>query len=390
MNKIVLLCCAVIIVQAKTLSLSTYLEAVDRSTLMRAYSAKIDSTLATSRMDVQTEGFLLNGMIANAEDKNSDNSEVEFHVSIEKELYLGDNDKYINALKLEGEKQKNLQLNRVKNIIYTHYINACVLKDKMDLIQEMKNTHTKLTQLIKIGVDGGEFDKSTLLQSELIIGELYLRNNRLKRQYNEARSQLQLYTQYEAEPFCQDLAYVVNIKEDIALEALLLDTLEAQVHSASALHRFNDTSLQSLRVGVGYDDEMDLTRGIAYVQIPLTQGSRRESERERAQALKLSSLNELSFKKSQMQTSLRVYQQSQEVRQERLIYLRETLVPKAYESAVLLKERFLGSEGSYVAFIQSQKLLYELLMQDIQTHEQMLLAQAKFYEIMGINPLKEN
>ncbi len=390
MKKIVLLCCAVIVIQAKTFSLSTYLEAVHSSVLMHAYSSKIDSNLATSRMGVQTEGFLLNGMIGNAEDKNSNNSEVEFHVSVEKELYLGDSDMYINALKIEGKKQKKLQLNRIKNVIYTHYINACVLKDKMDLIQEMKKTHTQLTQLIKIGVDGGEFDKSSLLQSELIIGELYLRNNKLKRQYNEARSQLQLYTQYEAEPLCQDLPYVVNIKEDIALEALLLESLEATVHSASALYNFNDTSLQSLRVGVGYDDEMDLTRGIAYIQVPLSQGSRRESERERAQALKLSSLNELNFKKSQMQTTLSVYQQSQEVRQERLIYLRETLVPKAYESAVLLKERFLGSEGSYVAFIQSQKFLYELLMQDIQTHEQMLLAQAKFYEIMGIDPLKEN
>ncbi len=375
--------------QAGSLSLESYLTAVDESNAVSAMKAQTASQAASQRSQVQSEGFLLNGELGYAAEKKSDRDALEYHISVEKRLYFGDNDTYLNALTLSTQKQQTLQLNQLRTIVYEQYINACAFQEKAGLLKDAQDRNIELTRLINEGVKGGEFDRSSLLRSELIVDDLQLRIRDLETQYNEALQMLQLYTRTEEEPLCQDLPLEILIDNNLEAESTLYSYLEGEISAASALKSFRDTTVQDITVGVGYDNEIDLTRAVVFMQIPLTQGSRRKSEREAATQSKLAAQEQLIFAKAQMQSQIRTYTTTQQSRQKSLKRLDDILIPKAYETSVLLLERFMGSEGSYLDYIESQKALFDLLLRGIDTRAQALLAQARIYRTLGIDPQKD-
>jgi len=369
--------------------LAAYLEAVESSNAANTLKAQSVSQAALQRSQVQSEGFLLNGELGYAAEKQSDRDAFEYHLSVEKRLFLGDSDAYADAIGLSSEKQQTLQLNQLKTVVYEYYINACTLQEKSGLLRDAQERNIELTKLIDEGVQGGEFDRSALLRSELVVDELQLRIRDLESQYYEALQTLQLYTKSSEEPLCQDLPFAITLKDGLEEDSLLYQYLESEIAATSALKNFRSSAIQEVTLGIGYDDEMDLTRGIVFVQIPLTQGSRRQSEREAASQAKLAAQEQLLFSRAQMQSQIRSYQMAQQTRQNAYQRLNDVLIPAAYESSVLLLERFMGSEGSYLEYIDSQKALFDLLIRGIETRADSLLAQARLYRTLGIDPQKD-
>lgn len=374
---------------AGSTSLESYLASVESSNVVTAMNAQMASQAASQRSQVQSEGFFLNGELGYAAEKQSDRDAVEYHLSIEKQLLLGDSGSYVDAMKLSSGKQKQLQTNRLKGIVYEHYINACTFNEKAGLLNDAKERNIKLTQLISEGVEGGEFDRSALLRSELVVQALQLRIRDLNSRYFEALQTLQLYTGRSEKPLCQDLPFEVAVTDDLEADSLLYQYLQSEITTASALHDFRSSTVQEITLGVGYDNEMDLSRAVVFMQIPLTQGSRRNSEREAAVTAKMAAQQQLLFSKNQIDSQIRAYTTTQQIRQESFKRLNDILIPKAYETSVLLLERFMGSEGSYLAYIDSQTMLFDLLLQGIDTHANALLAQARLYQTLGIDPQKD-
>ncbi len=375
--------------EAGSLSLESYLATVDSSNAVAAMNAQTASQAASQRSIVQTDGFLLNGVLGYAAEKQSDRDAVEYHISLEKNLYFGNSDTYLNALELSTQKQQEFKLNQLKTVVYEQYINACAYREKAGLLKDAQERNIELTRLIDQGVQGGEFDRSSLLRSELIVDDLELRIRALATEYNAALQTLQLYTRTNEEPLCQDLPLEIQLTDNLEADSTLYRYLEGEIAAASALKGFRDTPVQDITVGVGYDNEIDLSRAIVFVQIPLTRGSRRQSEREAAAQSKLATQEQLIFAKAQIQAEINTYITTQLSRQKSLTRLNDVLVPKAYETSVLLLERFMGSEGSYLEYIDSQKSLFDLLLLSIDTRAEALLAQARIYRTLGIDPQKD-
>lgn len=374
---------------AGSASLEAYLTAAESTSAVTALNAQSASQAAAQRSQVQSEGFFLNGELGYAAEKESDRDALEYHVSLEKELIFGDGDAYVNALSLSSEKQQQLQLNQLKTVVYEYYINACTFQEKVGLLKDALERNIELTALINDGVEGGEFDRSALLRSELVVDDLALRVQNLESLYYEALQSLQLYTQMDDEPLCRDLPLEISLTANPETDSTLYQQLEYAVSATSALKTFNDTTIRNVTLGVGYDNEMDLSRAVVFMQIPLTPGSKRSSEREAATKAHLSAQQQLLFSKAQIQSQIRIYYTAQLTRQNALARLNDELIPKAYETTVLLQERFMGSEGSYLAYIESQKMLFELLIQGIETRSDALIAQAKLYRTLGIDPQKD-
>jgi outer membrane protein TolC len=371
--------------------LDSYLSAVGSSYAVGALNAQSAAQAALQRSQVQSEGFLLNGEAGYASEKNGDRSKAEYHLSVEKRLLFGDSGAYADALKISSQKQQELQLYRLKTVVYEHYINACTLEEKAALLKDAQKRNIELTKLIDEGVKGGEFDRSALLRSELIVDELQLRISDLENRYFEALQSLRLYTRKEnsEEPFCQDLPSEIAITENPEQYSTLYRYLESEIAATSALQNFRAAAVEEIKLGVGYDNEIDLSRGIVFMQIPLTQGSRRSSEREAAAQAKLAAHQQLLFAKAQVESQIRTYTAAQQTRLNTFERLNDVLIPKAYESSALLLERFMGSEGSYLSYIDSQKGLFDLLIQGIDTRADALLAQAKLYRTLGVDPQKD-
>lgn len=370
-------------------TLQSYLAAVESSNAVNTIKAQTKAEAALQGTRVQTEGLLLNGELAYAAEKESDRDALEYHLSVEKRLFVGNSDAYIDALRLSSEKQQTLKLNQLKTLVYEQYISACTLQEKTGLLKDAKDRNIELTKLIDAGVKGGEFDRSALLRSELIVDELQLRIRELESRYFETLQTLQLYTKSEQEPLCQDLPFAISPQGDLEADSLLYQSLESEIASAGALRDFHSTTVSEVTVGIGYDNEMDVNRATLFMQIPLTQGSRRKSEREAAAQMKLAAQEKLVFAKAQIQAQLRSYTAAQQNRQNTYRRLNDTLIPAAYETSSLLLERFMGSEGSYLAYIESQKALFDLLIKGIDTRAETLLAQARLYRILGIDPQKD-
>lgn len=389
MKILLLLLLSLAVLNAGSMPLASYLTAVESSNTVNALNAQIAAQAALQRSQVQSEGFLLNGELGYAAEKQGNRDAFEYHISVEKRLLLGNSGNYADAIRLSSTTQQTLQLNRLRTVVYEHYINACALQEKAGLLKDAQERNIELTKLIDEGVRGGEFDRSALLRSELIVDELQLRIRELESRYYEALQTLQLYASQEQEPLCQDLPFDISIKDDLEADSLLYRYLESEIAASSALKAFHATALKEVSVGVGYDNEMDLSRGIVFMQIPLTQGSRRESEREAATQSKLAAQQQLLFAKAEMQAQIRSYKKAQQTRQKAYQRLNDILIPTAYETSVLLQERFMGSEGSYLAYIESQKALFDLLIRGIDTRADALLAKARLYRTLGIDPQKD-
>jgi len=370
-------------------TLQSYLAAVESSNAVTSVKAQTAAQAVLQGVQVQTEGLFLNGELGYAAEKEGSRDALEYHVSLEKRLFLGDSDAYIDALELSSQKQQLLQINRLKTLVYEQYISACTLQEKTGLLKDAQDRNIELTKLISEGVKGGEFDRSALLRSELIVNELQLRIRELESRYFETLQTLQLYTNSTEEPLCQDLPFEIASQDDLEADSLLYQSLESEISATSALNNFHGSPVSELTLGIGYDNEIDLSRAIVFMQIPLTQGSRRQSERQAAAQMKLAAQQKLIFTKAQIQAQLRSYAAAQENRQNSYGRLNDVLIPTAYETSSLLLERFMGSEGSYLAYIDSQKALFDLLIKSIDTRAETLLAQARLYRILGIDPQKD-
>ncbi len=375
--------------QAGSLPLTSYLDNVASTNTLKSIHAQIGAEMASQQSQLQSEGFLLNGELDYADIKNSNDSAVEFHVSLQKQILFGGNDDYTDALKISAEKRKELQTNQLKAIVYEHYINACTFQEKAGLLNDAKERNIELTKLIEAGVAGGEFDRSALLRSELVVQQLQLRIRDFNSRYYEALQMLMLYSAQEEEPLCQDLPFDIPMIRDPEQESLLYQSLQSDILTSSALQHFRSATIQEVTIGVGYDNEIDTSRGLVFMQIPLTKGSRRESQREAAIQAKLSAQEKMLFATKRLQSQIRTYKTTQEIRQESFKRLNDILIPKAYETSVLLLERFMGSEGSYLEYINSQTMLFDLLLEGIDTHAKALVSQAKLYQALGIDPQKD-
>jgi len=376
-------------VYAGSLPLESYLASVKRSSAVIALNAKVAEKAATDSSSVLPEGYQFNGTLGYADEKNSDRNALEYHLSVEKQFLFGDGDAYVDALKLSSEKQQHLQLIQLKNIVYTQYINACMFQEKIGLLKDAEDRNHQLTQLIDEGVKGGEFDQSALLRSELVVDRLQLRIAALESLYYASLQTLQLYTDKEEEPLCRDLPLEIILTANPETDSILYQYLENELSAASALRNFTDTSIQSITLGAGYENEMDLSRAIVFMQIPLSPGSRRQSQREASQKAQLAAQQNLSFSKAKIQAQIRSYYTAQLTRKNTLARINDELIPRAYESTVLLEERFKGAEGSYLSYIESQKTLFELLNRGIEIRFEALLAQAILYQTLGIDPNKD-
>jgi outer membrane protein TolC len=86
---------------------------------------------------------------------------------------------------------------------------------------------------------------------------------------------------------------------------------------------------------------------------------------------------------------IQAYKTAQKMRNATLERLNNVLILKAYQTTVLLKEQFMGSEGSYLEYIDSEKTLFNLLIRSVDTVTESLLAKAKLYYMLGIDPQKD-
>ncbi|MDQ1340087.1 MAG: hypothetical protein QG567_1244 [Campylobacterota bacterium] len=375
---------------AQSVSLQVFLESAKFSEAAKALEMQSAVKTSAERSEVLSGGFLLNGEIGNASAKNINRDKLEYHVSVEKNILLGNNDAYLKALNLSLDQQKTLQINRLKNIVSEHYIKACSFKEKINLLNDAKNRSLELTALIQEGVAGGEFDLSSLLRSELSADELQLNIDALKSNYSESLNMLYAYTQNDSdEPLCRDLEYEITLSDDLAEHSILYAQLESEIKTASALNKFRSNTMQDITLGVGYDDETDLTRATVFLKIPLSAGDRLENERETARLSQLNAQQQLLFTKKEMHSQIHAYMVAQETRSATLKRLNDVLILRAYQTAVLLKERFIGSEGTYLEYIDSENTLFSLLIRSVDTATESLLAKAKLYYTLGIDPQKD-
>ncbi len=377
--------------QSEPISLSTYLKASENSDASRALEAQTAMAVSAQRTDVLSEGFQLNGVLGYAADKKSSRDALEYHVSIDKQLLLGDSDRYLDALTLSAVQQQTLKTNRLKNRVYEHYINACMFEEKIKLLNDAQDRNVALTALIQEGVEGGEFDLSALLRSELAVDTLELRIHELKSQYKAAGKRLHIYLDdaVQGSPLCDDLPSSIDPSENLEKHALLYRQLESDIATASALKHYRSTAIEEITLGIGYTNEMDIERGLVFAKIPLTSGSRLNNERESARLAELSAQQQLLYVKTAMEAELKVYEKTQKARRHTLRRLNNHLIPKAYAATMLLQERFMGSEGSYLAYIESQSMLFDLLIRGVDTLSNARLAQAELYRTMGIDPQKD-
>ncbi len=376
--------------QGEPISLSTFLKASETSDAAKALEAHTAMHFSAQRNSVLSDGFQLYGELDYASAKEDERNKIEYHVAVEKQLLLGDSDRYLDALTLSAKQQKMLKINQLKSIVFEHYINACTFEEKIDLLKDAQDRNIQLTMLIKEGVEGGEFDRSALLRSELVVDELELGIHKLKSQYKAARKRLHIYLKdRQGKPLCEDLPSGILLFDNLEENAVLYRQLESDIAATSAMKQFKSTTVQEMTLGIGYDNEMDVSRGLVFMQIPLTAGSRLENERESARLAELSARQQLMYVKTEMDAELNVYTKAQKTRRHTLRRLNNHLIPKAYEATVLLQERFMGSEGSYLAYIESQTMLFELLLRGVDTLSNALLAQARLYRTMGIDPQKD-
>ncbi len=376
--------------QAQTVSLGDFLESVKSSEGAKALETQSVSKISTAKNEVLSGGFILNAQTGYASTRYDNRNAHESHVTVEKNILLGDSDAYLKALNLSLTEVNALELNRLKALIFEHYINACSYKEKISLLMDAKERESELASLIKEGVEGGEFDQSSLLQSELAVEELQLSIDALESNYNDVLSGLYAYTQNNSgEPLCKDLPYEIAIEEDIQEHSTLFTQMQSEITAAAALNKFRSGSVQDITLGAGYDNEMDVTRSIVFLRIPLSSGDSLDNERESARLEQINARQQLLFMQRKTQMQIQAYKTAQKMRNATLERLNNVLILKAYQTTVLLKEQFMGSEGSYLEYIDSEKTLFNLLIRSVDTVTESLLAKAKLYYMLGIDPQKD-
>jgi hypothetical protein len=372
----------------KKVPFSFYIKDIKKSSIALSIERDIASNRLTRENELLSDGFKLNTELGYAADKNSDDDALEYHLSIEKPIRFGDRDTYSNLLKLSATLQKQMYINRIKNHIYSLYIDACMIDEKIWLLEDAKSRNIKMTQLILAGVEGGEFDRSALLRSELSFDELTLRTDALNSKYAQIIKELNIYVLDDTlKPLCSDLeSEVPRLSKDLLSHSVYYQQMQKEREVSHALTKYRDRVINEISLGVGYDDEMDLNRGVVFLQIPLTKGSSRENALESARLKELSLVSNQSYTKRYLQAKIAAFDIAQKNQRKALERINDILIPKAYETTTLIEERFKGSEASYLEYIDSQQTLFNLLLNGVDIRGNALKAEANILSELGIAP----
>lgn len=360
---------------------------------VRSDAAQMQLYDARARM-LQQRGALLPGGVSvyaqagYAEARDTPDNAVEYHVSVEKPFRTASTATIENLLGAGSELAVRLGRARLQNAVYGAYVDACTLQEELWLIEDAHSRGTAMEQLIRTGMEGGEFDRSAWLRSRLNVQTLTLRIDELKSRSAETLQRLGAATQTDITSLrCSDLSDTITLPPQQTLaDAPLLLQLENRAAGADAMKAYRDTWLQEITVGAEYDDEMDVRRGIVFASIPLGFGSRIENDRESARLSALAAAAELRTMRRDLAARIAAFTSAQQTRKTNLQRLNDELIPEAYETTVLLQERFMGSEASYLEYIDSQKALFALLMEGVQLRASALKAEAELFAELGIAP----
>lgn len=370
--------------------LQTYLNAVENTDALKSQVQLIESKSLSRQNSVLADGYQFIAQLGRASSKIDNKDSYEYSLAIEKPILFGSDESYIHTLELSVDTEKKLQLYKLQNYLYKKYISSCMLKEKIAVLKDEKIQNEDISQLMKLSVEAGELDMSALLRSELRSDNLKLKTQRLEDKYKQSLQELNLFSNSMDEPQCNDISFELSTNSNKLLEKSLLYKLIAQeTQTNKALHEFKDRTFQKMNIGIVYDNEVDITRSSVYIQLPLSLSQKNSNTIEALKLKQLSSASNQIFLQRKLEKEIALYELRKKNALKNLHYINDTLVLKAYKSAELMKERFKGGEANYLEFINSQTLLFELLINAIETKESALLQEATLYEKLGISPLKE-
>lgn len=373
---------------AQETDLSTLLDAVDTSHAAQALTYETQSQGLRQREELLPNGFSLNAQGGYADSKTTPDTAFEYHVSVDKPIRIADGSTVERLLGTGTEIAIQLGKSRLKNRVYGDYIDACMLQEELWLLEDARSRGEQMEALIHTGMEGGEFDRSAWLRSRLNVQTLTLQIDELNSRYNATLKRLAAATQLTVSaPLCSDLPDTIALPPQHRFDdAPLLRQLENRLNGADALADYRGAWLPEVIVGAGFDDEMDLNRGIVYARLPLGMGSRRENAREAARRSALGARARLQTMRAETAARITAFTTAQQTRKANLMRLNDELIPEAYETTDLLQERFMGSEASYLEYINSQKALFSLLMEGVQLRARALKAEAELFAELGIAP----
>ncbi|MEJ2467551.1 MAG: TolC family protein [Campylobacterales bacterium] len=373
---------------AREADLQSLLDAAGSSDAAKASEYAVQAHALNQRSELLSGGVRLNAQAGYADAKETSDDAIEFSIAVEKPFRLADGSAVERALDTGTEISVRMERARLQNRIYGHYIDACRLREELWLLEDAHSRGQQMETLIRTGMEGGEFDRSAWLRSRLNVQTLSLQIDDLDSRYAETLALLGASVQSEVSGVrCSDLPERIVLPPQSVFEhAPLLRQLENRLAGSNALKTYRDTWLPEVTLGAGYDDEMDLQRGILYASVPLGGGSRRENEREAARRDALADAAALRTMQRTIAARVAAFTAVQETRQWNLRRLNDELIPDAYETTELLRERFMGSEASYLEYIDSQKALFALLMEGVRLRAGALKAEAELFARLGISP----
>ncbi|WP_345970226.1 TolC family protein [Sulfurimonas sp. HSL1-6] len=380
--------CAAVSLSAAPVSLQEFLDAAAHSDAAKARQFAAQANSLQRRSELLTDGPALNAQAGYADAKSMSKNAMEYHVSVEKPFRTADTGRLERLFGTGSEMTAALEMARLQNRVYAYYIDACTLQEELWLLEDAKTRGVQMETLIRTGMEGGEFDRSAWLRSRLNVETLTLQIDDLNSRYEESFRLLSATAQTEAESLlCHDLPDTIALpSETLLADAPLLRQLENRHGSAKALASYRNSWLQEVTLAAGYDDEMDVQRANLHVSLPLGLGSRRANDREAAHRDALAAGAELRAMRSELAARVAAFNAAQQTRQQNLKRLNDEMIPEAYETTVLLEERFMGSEASYLEYIDSQKMLFALLMEGVQLRANALKAEAGLFADLGITP----
>ncbi len=376
---------------AENASLQQFIHALKASPAARSAQLTSQARYEQDRSSIEPDGFSVEGVLARADAKNEDREEMEYHLALEKEFTLEDTQRYLDASKRESLSDERLRLNRLKTLLYRDYTSICSDKQRSRLLEDALQRNKTLDALIAQGVESGEFDRARSLQSELETEEIALQLRLMRQTLEGDLERLWSLTQmYGDDPLCSDLTLQQIDEKHWSEHSALWLKMQAQKDKSSQRYQYADSWLPKMTAGIGYDDEMDVKRALAYVRVPLPYGDQREAKRSAALYEKQAFEEDAQMLEIQTSSQIRLFNKQQKSRMTSLQALKEVMIPKATEASELLRERFLGAEGTYFEYAQSRQKLFTLQNRIIDIRHAALLSQAAIYDKLGIDPTEES
>lgn len=378
---------------AESASLQQFVHALKESPAARSAQLTSQARYEQDRSSIEPDGFSVEGALARADAKNGDREEMEYHLALEKEFTLSsaDTQRYLDASKRKSLADERVLSNKLKTLLLRDYTSICSDKQRSKLLEDALQRNKALDALIAQGVESGEFDRTRSLQSELETEEIALRLRLMRQTLEGDLERLWSLTQmYGDEPLCSDLSLQQIDEEHWRDHSALWMKIQAQKDKSSKRYQYTDSWVPKLTAGIGYDDEMDVKRALAYVRVPLPYGDQREAKRSAALYEKQALEEDAHMLEIQTSSQIRVFNKQQKSRMTALQALKEVMIPKATEASALLKERFLGAEGTYFEYAQSRQKLFTLQNTIIDIRHAALLSQAAIYDKLGIDPTEES